>query len=296
MVKHFRSAIIALFIIVPAVQAFASPQVPDFIIYRNDTIATYNLMLEQYLQSRDTAASPQLFGLSFRGGNEISFSCWRGYQAIYKIENDSLFLVDIIRCGERRNGKIDKAASYQKMKAIFGDELINNRVFINWFLGDISFPINNKVIRWDGVFYTIFEKETVVNIVAGKVLKTEAVVNYVDNPKGIDRRNARKISAILFKKLKKLKWKNAEDFDCSEKYLITIDKNGNVSKVRMIYNEEEIDKHHDRDEYNFCTQKIYNALKGLKFDIIKDKGKPISEDIYLWLWINDNGKAENWSK
>jgi hypothetical protein len=40
---------------------------------------------------------------------------------------------------------------------------------------------------------------------------------------------------------------------------------------------------------------MYNALKTLKFDIIKDKGKPMSEDIYIEIWIEDNGKIENWT-
>jgi len=62
-----------------------------------------------------------MFGLSFRDG--ASFNCWRGYQAIYKIDNDSLFLVDIINCGERRSSAIDTAASAQKMKAILKTKL-----------------------------------------------------------------------------------------------------------------------------------------------------------------------------
>ena len=85
---------------------FASPQMPDYIIYGKDTIATYNLILESYLQRQDTSEIDKLFGLSFRDGS--SFNCWRGYQAIYKIENDSLFLVYIINCGELRNSRIDK--------------------------------------------------------------------------------------------------------------------------------------------------------------------------------------------
>lgn len=96
---------------------FASPQIPDYIVFKNDTIATYNLILEQYLQRLEKTELEKLFGLSFRDG--ASTNCCRGYQAIYKIDNDSLFLIDIINCGEGRSGKIDTAASAEKMKAIF---------------------------------------------------------------------------------------------------------------------------------------------------------------------------------
>ena len=101
---------------------------------------------------------------------------------------------------------------------------------------------------------------------------------------------------ILFKKLKKVKWKNKEDFDCSEKYMVTIDETGSVSKVRMLYSQEEIEKYYEMDEYNFCINKVYEAIKSLKFDIIKDKGKQIAEDIYIEIWVEDNGKLENWTR
>jgi hypothetical protein len=287
----FAASLIILVLMFFSSPLLASPQMPDYIIYGKDTIVTYNLILEEYLQRKDNATTKQLFGLSFR--NVSLTSCWRGYQAIYKIENDSIFLVDIIGCGERRNGRIDKAASSIRMKALFGEKFLHGKVFINWFSGDINFPLNNKVLRWDGVFYTIYIKETVINIENGKVLNVEAVDNYVDDPKRIDRKDKDKISKYLFRKLKRVKWKNKEEFECSDKYLVTIDESGNVSKVKMLYSDKEIEEYYAKDEFNFCINKMYTALKTLKFDIIKDKGKPIAEDIYIEIWVDDNGKIED---
>ncbi len=274
---------------------FASPQIPDYIIYGNDTIATYNLILENYLQRQDTAKTDKLFGLSFRNTASFtsSFNCWRGYQAIYKIENDSLFLVNILDCDELENGEINKVRSSEKIKAIFGHRFIGERVFINWFIGSISFPLTNEVLRWDGVFYKIFEKEKVIAISNGLVTKIEDVDNYIDDPKRIDRRDVSKISDLLFKKLKRVKWKNINVFDCSNTYFITIDENGKISKVRTQYSKEEIEK--DSERNRFCTNTIFNALKSLEFEIIMDKGKPLSDDIYLEIWIDDDGKIENWT-
>jgi len=279
-----KGYLLSLILAIASIRLFASPQMPDYIIFRKDTIQTYNLILERYLQRQEKADSGRLFGLSFRNG--ASFSCWRGYQAIYKIDNDSLFLVDIINCGEIRSGKIDKTASAEKLKAIFSDKLVDGRVYIDWFSGDLSFPVNNKknkVLRWDGVFYTIYEKERVMNISEGKVLKSEEVENYVDDRSAIDRRDKSQVSDLLFKKLKKVKWKKRDDCDCSEKYLVTINEHGNVSKVTMLGYEtdKKIDEYWEREEYNYCINTIFNTLKKLRFDIIKDKGKPISEDIYI---------------
>lgn len=294
MTKTFSISLLIVFLTLSQSQLFASPQLPDYIIYKGDTIATYTLILEQYFQKQDKADQGKLFGLNFRDG--ASLNCWRGYQAIYEVENDSLFLTDIIYCSERRSGKIDKAASVQKMKNLFNDKFLNERVYIDWFSGDMKFPLTNKVLRWDGVFYTIYEREKVISISNGKVFAIDDVENYVDDPKRIDRKDKNKISDILFKRLKKTKWKNKEDYDCSEKYMVTIDENGNVSKVRMLYSDEEVEKYYEKDEYNFCINKIFNALKSLRFDIIKDKGKPIAEEIYIEIWVEDNGKLENWTR
>ncbi len=301
MIKGYKLPfLLILTLTLSAFQLFASPQMPDYIIFKGDTIATYNLILEQYLQRTDTAKTEKLFGLNFRNNitGGFSFNCWRGYQAIYKLDNDSLFLVDIINCGERRRGKIDKAASFEKMKDIFGNNVIGGRVFIHWFSGDLNFPISNKVLRWDGVFYTIHEKETVMSIAFGKVTSLENVDNYVDDPKAIDRKSKDKISDILFKKIKKVKWINIDSIDCSEKYLITIGKDGKVSNIIMLgyQSADSIDKYWERNEYNYCINTISGALKKLKFDIIKDKGKPISEDIYMEIWFDEKKrKIENWT-
>jgi len=283
---------IIIFLVTP-LGLLASPQIPDYIIYEKDTIATYNLILEQYLQQQDTGKTDKLFGLTFRNG--ASLNCWRGYQAVYKIENDSLFLTDIINCGELCNGKINKVQSVGKIKTIFADRLINDKVYIDWFDGKINFPLINKILRWDGVFYKIFEKEKVITISKGIVEKIEDVNNYVDDPNRINRRDKNKVSELLFKKLKKTKWKNSNDFDCSEKYLVKIDEKGNISKVSMLYSDEDIKKYYEQDEYNYCINKMFNALKDLKFDIIKDKGKPVSEEIYIEIWIEDNGRIKNWT-
>ena len=184
------------------------------------------------------------------------------------------------------------------MKAIFKGKVINSKVYIDWFSGDISFPLNNKVLRWDGVFYTIYEKETVVSVSDGRVLKVEEVDNYEDDPKAMDRKDKSKVSDILFQELKKVKWKNIDKFDCSQKYLVTINKDGKVSKVTMSEYQtvDSIDKYWDRNEYNYCIKTILRVLRKLKFDILKDKGKPIPEDIYIEIWFDEkNRKIENWA-
>jgi hypothetical protein len=271
--------------------ALASPQMPDYIIYKSDTISTYNLLVERYLQSQLPADSGRLFGFSFRGGATVN--CWRGYQAIYKVENDSLFLVDMIPCGTLRQVRKDTTWGKNRMKDIFGYRLMSGRVFVDWFSGDLNFPLNRNLLRWDGVFYRIFENERVINIFGGRIVKTEDVSNYIDSRKGINRRYGTKLSDILFKKIKKIKWKKVPDCDCSDKYVITISAVGMVSQVAIAGDDK--DDADEIQETEVCRNLIFDVLRKLQFDIIKDKGKPITEEVYLEIWIEDNGKTENWT-
>lgn len=282
------------------IKIFGSPQLPDYIIYKNDTIPTYNLILENYLQKQNPNEE-KLFGLSFRGNENtaVSFNCWRGYQAIYEVKNDSLFLNKIIDCfGLIDKRKIDSKKSLAKMKEIFGDKVIKEKVFLNWFSENISFPKkvkNNETLRWDGVFYKIFKFETALNFFNGNLTSAKNVKNYEYIKGGINRIKKEKIAGILFKQLKKIKWN--EENDCSEKYWITINEDGRISKVEMTYNEKEINDYFEKGEYEYCIDKIYNSLKNLQFDILKSKGIPISEKIYIEIWYDDKTKKlENWTE
>lgn len=286
-----RNCILTAAFIVTSALVYGSPQVPDYIVFGKDTVQTYNLILESYLQRHDTLMANKLFGLSFRGG--ATTNCWRGYQAIYEIENDSLFLVAVISCGGLKSGRLDRSQSIDRMSSIFGKRFKNDKVFIDWFDGNISFPLSDKLLRWDGVFYTIFERERVLSISKGILSKAEEVSNYVDSRHGLDRRDKEKIPDVLFRELGKTRWKNRHEFDCGDRYIVTIDSNGYVSEVKMQYSEQEVEKYFEIAEYEFCIAKVAKALKSLRFDIIKDKGIPISEDIYLEIWIGDDWTLEN---
>ena len=148
-----------------------------------------------------------------------------------------------------------------------------------------------------GVFYTIYEQETVISIFSGKVSNIADVNNYEDVPNAIDRRDKSKLSNILFKQLKKVRWESIDKYDCSDKYLVTIGEDGRVSKVIMpeYQTQDSIDKYWDKDEYEYCINNVFKALHKLKFDIIKDKGKPISENVYFEVEFDSRRKNENWT-
>lgn len=282
-----------------SLRGIGSPQMPDYIIVGRDTIATYHLLLEDYFRKSGAANKGELFGLAFRDPSHPnpldvlagSFNCWRGYQAIYQIRGDSLFLVYIISCGELKKGSIDTASSSWRMRKLFGEQYSSTGVLISWFSGEISYPLPSPVLRWDGVFYKIYEKETVLEVEEGKIVRKTPVDNYQDVPGGINRRDKSKLPSILFRQLKKFNWKKTGACDCSDTYAITIDTFGYVSRVTTPDYSPDAS---DSAEHQFCINTVQRLLEPLRFDILQDKGRPIAEDVYVEIWVNDRGKLENW--
>ena len=273
-----------------------SPQVPDYIIFKGDTIPVYNLLVEKYLEKLKKSDNGELFGLKFREGSATF--CWRGYQAVYEIVDDSLFVKHIINCGELFDGnKIDVKESDIRLQEFFKDKVNNNRVLVDWYSGNLNLP-KGHLLRWDGVFHKTFEKEISIDIRNGEITNTSEIENYIDDPNRINRKYKDTISKVLFNELDKLNWKNRKDFDCSEKYIVTIGKNGEISDVIMsaYQTKEEIKEFWDKHEYNYCLKAVSKGLRHLKFDILKINGKPVKENVYLEIWIEDDGKLEDWNE
>ena len=291
--QKFIRLILIFFLLLIGTDMFSSPQLPDYLVFKGDTFPVYDLILEKYIETQDQSEKESLFGLKFRDG--ASLNCWRGYQAIYQIDKDSLFLSSIISCGELFfSDTIDQIKSHERINNLFNT---NGRVHIDWFSGKISLP-KGDLLRWDGVFYKIYEQEILIDIDKGLIKNVRAVDNYIDAPTRIDRRYKDTISTVLFKSLKRIKWRHIDKCDCSEKYLVTINKNGVPSKVIMpdYQTKDEIKEFWELGEYNYCINRVLKGLKTLKFDIIKHKGKRISEDVLIELWFEENGDIENWTE
>ena len=299
--RNMKWTLTAIFTTLIITSLTASPQVPDYLIYKQDTIPTYNLLVEQYLQTHKED-NGRLFNLSFRNSIDgqlgSSLNCWRGYQAIYKIENDSLFVSAIIDCHSLKN-KNQTQNNY--IKKLFGDKVQNEKVFVSWYSGNINFPSkskDNKILRWDGVFEKVFLYETILKIKHGKIIDSRDEKNYSTVKNGINRVKRDSISSILFDHIKNYKWTKLDKFDCGERYTVEIGEDGKISNVVMTdyQTEQLIETYWDsKKEYNFCIQSIKKALSKLQFDILKRKGKPTKEKVFIEIWFNDDGTIENWT-
>ena len=260
---------------------YASPQVPDYLIYQGDTFPIYRLLVEEFIEKTGAEDNDSLFDLKFREG--VATNCWRGYQAIFVVEKDTLFLDNMIYAGELEMDTLDLGSSKAKMKSLFKNRLANGRVHANWVSDGIFLPIKG-LLRWDGVFVASFEHEIKLQIKKGIVKGELPIQNYIDDSDKINRRNSDEDEVIdtLFVLIETLDWEKLDECGCGESYWILVGKRGKVKKVEMAeYKREEIRKYWDRRDYNCCIRGIEKVIKKLAFDILKQNGNAIAEHIYL---------------
>lgn len=291
-----KNLIIIFLLLLSTVNLRSSPQVSDYLIVGNDTLSLYQLILEDYLQSIEQPTdSNSLFGFSFRndfGYESISTNCWRGYQAVYSLENDSLFLKYIIPCNSLRKLDADDINnSDEQIQKLFQDKVRNNKVFIDWFSSEFTFP-KGKPIWWDGIFTTIYDKEELYSIRKGVLVDKHIINNYQKVKGGISRKK-QEMSKAVFNEIKKLNWKKLDDeFLCADTYCLEIDSKGKVINVEKNNHGVELDK----DDI-YCQNVLKDQLKELQFDIILYHGRPFNDRFCIEVFYdNTTSKLENWSK
>ncbi len=121
-----KNIIIVLFLLTPIV-VFASPQFGDRFIINNDTILLNHYPLESFIEKNKS--NPLSIELR---KNDISLYTVRGYQATWKIHNDSLFLIDV---------GVDRKI----LELGFGKHYKNGVVFAYWFKEKLFIPDGERL-------------------------------------------------------------------------------------------------------------------------------------------------------
>ena len=160
--------ILFLFVLLfPITEAFATAQVPDRIIYKGDTLKLFSNPLE-YLPNIDELR-PRLFGDK---KPRRSSACWRSYQAIWKIIDDTLYLTRISEC-HSRFGDIRIA----DLNKLFGNKCKNGIVKVDWFSGTMISPQGERLFYIHAWYESIYEKELAFQIKNGILIGTKIFDN-----------------------------------------------------------------------------------------------------------------------
>ena len=123
-----KKILILIFIIVISLNySFATEQISDLLIIENDTICLQTFPLEDL----NFKIRPFKYG-------DYDFphtACWRGYQAIWKIIDNKLFLIEINRV-DSINERLDLEKYFKRND--YEPEIINGLIYANWFSADLE--------------------------------------------------------------------------------------------------------------------------------------------------------------
>lgn len=131
-------------------ELMGTAQIPDYLIYKGDTLAIYTNPLESFFENEERPDS------LFDKYGYNSTACWRGYIGYWELKNDSLFLLKL----EGDSTKID-------LSLIFKDRETGGKIFANWF-NDSIYNLYGKLLHYVHMGYgSIYEKERVFNFSEG---------------------------------------------------------------------------------------------------------------------------------
>jgi len=266
-------SIIGVFVL-SSIRLLASPQQPELLIIQNDTIPLYQILLPREIAEdlwndhRDEMAIEDHLG--------VSVNNWRGYQGIWELADDALYLVGF----EFGFGGLG-------LERLFPDRVKDGKVLADWYDSKLIIP-RGKVLRWDGIFSRTYIEEEHLSFRRGRVSSRKMVQNYIDLPNGISRLvdnpffPNHEIAEVIFNRIVSVKtdW-NALDERCWQgvmgDYTFIIGANGKVKSVED-----------DCNEHSPITRLFKRRLRGVQFDIIKFNGKPFEERIVFWIDLNEN--------
>ena len=154
--RNMRIFIIILFIY-SSLLVKATEQIHDLLILKSDTIYIDKFPLE-ILSEQDSIIAKRLNDTTC-----LLSDCWRQYIGIWKIENDSLFLIALKDCCDNKEIPLNNVFNESEIK--------NGKVFANWYSDNIKSGFG-KWLAFDEVnWQNIYEKNIELEIVNGKIEK-----------------------------------------------------------------------------------------------------------------------------
>jgi len=272
--------------------AKATSQVGERFIYNGDTIEISTQPL--YTIAHDVESIlKERYGLDMF--EEMALAIARGYIGTWEFKDGKLYLIKL-------SFTSFKGISLQD---IFGDKCIDGRVLADWFSGRIVIP-KGKWLVYDGFSAHTYCKEEHLFFKKGILRKTKQVNNYITVPGAISRRYNQYFSYSYYNDeddyeridLEKLKVRQAiinclnlhkqelkkkiffEGLMYHDPITVTIGPEGLITEV-WFYGEK-----------NNYLKKL---LQGLRFDIIRFRGKKYSERIHInfdydgeYLYLDDD--------
>ncbi len=201
---------------------YNTPQSPDLLIYKGDTIALYRLLLENYISE---SINSEKIRENIKDAVAPNTACWHGYRTLYEIRNDSLFLI-------KAYGKndIDLSEIFDK----------KTHIFMDWVTGIVTSMRNNIIYDHGHPWGGFFEYETDFKFEKGMLKSVQEYHNYLQPSEYTDNSTVIKFIAD------NINYNNVKTPDKKARVIISIDDvdaDGKITRVSVVrgvegYNEE----------------------------------------------------------
>jgi len=158
--KNMRTLLMIILTLFIGINAFATAQYPDKIIYNGKKHDLYSNPLETYFE-KNPDKRPQ--------GGIMSTALWRGYVATFKVKDNQLYLKDIEI--QYRDTSSNKSHNYKWRSVI--DEVFPDQknIKIDWLTGLLVIP-HGKLVNYVHMGYaSTYKKYILLEINKGDLIK-----------------------------------------------------------------------------------------------------------------------------
>lgn len=180
-------------------QLFGTAQIPDLLIYQDDTLAIYSNPLEVYF---DRKGARTIGEVDLEKVDQCT-ALWRGYVGTWKIENDSLFLINIETdyCGDN------------PIEIDLGKEFSRDKIFADWVSFEVLNPYGKQIKYIHQGYESIYEYERGFEFANGKLI----TINNYDNSKSRESVYSKEPKILQKFLFENINWKLIESQNLTDK-------------------------------------------------------------------------------
>ncbi|MGB3587167.1 MAG: hypothetical protein WBA23_11535, partial [Tunicatimonas sp.] len=173
---------IIIILLLISFQSFGTAQIPDRLIYGDDTLSLFFCPLELYPDKE--LITPQ--GL-FDSKGCFYTACWRNYVATWSIERNNLYLLEIRNAcyptnmqdveGSFKSGVDSIGQEFADLKSLFPERYDNGRVKADWVSGELIVPKGELIYYFNEGFQSIYEVELMLTVGQGILVSKQILDN-----------------------------------------------------------------------------------------------------------------------
>lgn len=156
-----KMLIVVAFLLALPINAWATAQIPDRLIYEGKTVGIYSEPLEQYFNKDHPKPIEWM--------QAMCSALWRGYLATWEIKDDKLYLIRVVK-----DGCSSDAPAYPLSNLFPGKK---GPIFADWYTGTLVVPQGERLKYVHMGYQSVYEKELHIAIKDGNVVGTKTIDN-----------------------------------------------------------------------------------------------------------------------